>query len=256
MSDFDREAERERLREKYENDEQKREHSERMSELLLKGATMTNVHCEECGDPVFRYDGQEFCPTCQREVGAGAGAEAGVGDDAPGTADSGAAEPTEPASGDGRPDAGGAGADAGQTGQPEPGAGRAPDLRSDAATGSGLAGTGREAEPSATPEASPDDRSAGRGPVPEEDATPGPAVDAHGAGPEGGQERAGPDPSAPTEPRPEPTADDGTLSEARAALVRTLTDAARRAEATSDPRTRRDHLAAAREAAEALSALR
>ena len=34
MSDFDEEKERERLREKYEQDKQKREASERMSELL------------------------------------------------------------------------------------------------------------------------------------------------------------------------------------------------------------------------------
>lgn len=65
MSDFDREAERERLREQFERDKAKREQSERMSELLLKGATMTNKHCDNCGDPVFRHDGQEFCPTCQ-----------------------------------------------------------------------------------------------------------------------------------------------------------------------------------------------
>jgi uncharacterized Zn finger protein (UPF0148 family) len=65
MSEFDKEAERERLREKYERDREKRAATQRMSELLLKGATMTNDHCEECGDPIFRHDGQEFCPTCQ-----------------------------------------------------------------------------------------------------------------------------------------------------------------------------------------------
>ena len=66
MSDgFDKEAEREKLREKLADDEQKREHTQRMSELLLQGATMTNRHCDDCGDPVFRHDGQEFCPTCQ-----------------------------------------------------------------------------------------------------------------------------------------------------------------------------------------------
>jgi len=69
MSDFDEEAERERLREQYEREQQKREATEHMSELLLKGATMTDAHCEECGDPIFRYDGQTFCPTCKREVG-------------------------------------------------------------------------------------------------------------------------------------------------------------------------------------------
>jgi len=65
MSEFDKEAERERLREKYERDREKREATQRMSELLLKGATMTNSHCDSCGDPIFRYDGEEFCPTCQ-----------------------------------------------------------------------------------------------------------------------------------------------------------------------------------------------
>ncbi|WP_135665233.1 Sjogren's syndrome/scleroderma autoantigen 1 family protein [Halorhabdus rudnickae] len=68
MSDFDEEAERERLREQYEREQQKREATEHMSELLLKGATMTDAHCEECGDPIFRYDGQTFCPTCKQEV--------------------------------------------------------------------------------------------------------------------------------------------------------------------------------------------
>lgn len=67
---FDKEAERERLREKYERDQQRRESTQRMSELLLKGATMTNQHCGECGSPLFRHDGEVFCPTCQgtREV--------------------------------------------------------------------------------------------------------------------------------------------------------------------------------------------
>jgi len=68
MSDFDKEAERERLREKYEQDKRKREATEQMSELLLQGATMTNAHCSECNDPIFRYDGQEFCATCEKPV--------------------------------------------------------------------------------------------------------------------------------------------------------------------------------------------
>src|SRR6056297_1378770 len=68
MSDFDKEAEREKLREKYGEEDQKRKATEQMSELLLKGATMTNAHCTDCGDPIFRYDGQEFCPTCQKPV--------------------------------------------------------------------------------------------------------------------------------------------------------------------------------------------
>lgn len=66
--DYDKEAEREKLRQQLEREEASREASQRMSDLLLKGATMTNKHCGECGDPIFRQDGQEFCPTCQRPV--------------------------------------------------------------------------------------------------------------------------------------------------------------------------------------------
>jgi hypothetical protein len=46
------------------------------------------------------------------------------------------------------------------------------------------------------------------------------------------------------------------VAEARQSLERTLARFARAAAATDDPRVARDHLAAAREAAEALSALR
>jgi UPF0148 protein len=62
---FDEEAVREELREKYADDEQEREATARMSELLLQGATMTNQHCDRCGSPIFRYEGQSFCPECQ-----------------------------------------------------------------------------------------------------------------------------------------------------------------------------------------------
>ena len=67
MSDFDKEAEREKLRKKFADDEEKRAGTRRMSELLLKGATMTNKHCGRCSDPLFRYDGQTFCPSCQAD---------------------------------------------------------------------------------------------------------------------------------------------------------------------------------------------
>jgi uncharacterized Zn finger protein (UPF0148 family) len=67
MSDFDKEAEREKLRKKFARDEEKRADTRRMSELLLKGATMTNKHCNQCSDPLFRHDGQTFCPSCQAE---------------------------------------------------------------------------------------------------------------------------------------------------------------------------------------------
>jgi len=69
MSDFDKEAEREKLRKKYARDEEKRAHTQRMSELLLQGATMTSSHCEQCGDPLFRHNGQTFCASCQAENG-------------------------------------------------------------------------------------------------------------------------------------------------------------------------------------------
>ncbi|CQH62352.1 UPF0148 family protein [Halobacterium hubeiense] len=61
---FDEEAVREELREKYADDD--RGETERMSELLLQGATMTNQHCDRCGNPIFRYEGESFCPNCQQ----------------------------------------------------------------------------------------------------------------------------------------------------------------------------------------------
>lgn len=76
MSDFDKEAEREKLRKKYARDEQKRANTQRMSELLLKGATMTNQHCNQCGDPVFRHNGQTFCARCQADAAQQANADA------------------------------------------------------------------------------------------------------------------------------------------------------------------------------------
>ena len=79
MSEFDKEAEREKLREQFAEDEEDRESTERMSELLLQGATMTNKHCDVHGDPIFRYDGEEFCPSCRA-----AGQETGTVDPATG----------------------------------------------------------------------------------------------------------------------------------------------------------------------------
>lgn len=68
MSEFDKEAEREKLREQLEQDRERRETTQQMSELLLKGATMLNVHCADCASPIFRHEGEEFCPTCNRSV--------------------------------------------------------------------------------------------------------------------------------------------------------------------------------------------
>jgi len=177
MSGFDEEAERERLREKYEQDQEKRAATQRMSELLLKGATMTNSHCDACGDPLFRHDGRTFCPTCQA------------------------------ADGD--------------------------------AAGNGDADTDAEAAGNGDADAAADTSSAA-------DRVPGPgAAEAGGA----------PEPRTQS-PRPaSSTAESTPLDDARASLSRTLVRYARAAEETDDPRRATELLAAAREAAEALSAL-
>jgi uncharacterized Zn finger protein (UPF0148 family) len=189
LSGFDEEAERERLREKYEQDQEKRASTQRMSELLLKGATMTNSHCDTCGDPIFRHDGQEFCPTCQ-------------------AADGNAAEQEATADPDPEPTAAGTEADADATPAPEA---ATPDRRASPEPGDD-AGDGR-----------------GRAPAAESDTTLSP----------------------PPSSRPA----DAPLDDARASLSRTLLKYARAAEETDDPRRAKELLAAAREAAETLSAL-
>ena len=238
--DFDREAEREKLREKYERDKAKREASERMSELLLQGATMTNRHCPECHSPVFTYEGTAFCPTCQREVTedgelageAGAGAEsgdAGPTDDGAATADAG---PTDDAE---NGEAAAVSADGKTVGESHPESGTAPEAD---ATG----------EPAGAAESSVDEertgpRSAGRR-QPSEETRPAPTperrparVDPPARREERGGERRG-------------------LDDAEAALVREITNLTRRAEETRDVGRKRDFFAAAREAAETLETVR
>ncbi|ELZ48447.1 hypothetical protein C464_07100 [Halorubrum coriense DSM 10284] len=233
MSDgFDKEAEREKLREKYADDEQKREHTQRMSELLLKGATMTNRHCEECGDPIFRHDGREFCPTCGNEAGSAAGADAGDG--------SAAAEPT---SADETADAAAA--------SEQSGADAAAENR---AAGSGAVDSGAtetrqpQSPPSATVPAqgsptSQDTRSPRESSPQASPSTGGSAPQRSGSG------------AAESPQSSPPRSDADGVGAARASLTRTLTRFARAAEETDDPRRARDHLEAAREAAEALAAL-
>ena len=92
MSEFDKEAEREKLRKQFADDEQDREETERMSELLLQGATMTNKHCETCGSPLFRQNGATFCPTCGGDGRTAPSGSAGA-QRAQGAADQSAAEP-------------------------------------------------------------------------------------------------------------------------------------------------------------------
>ena len=225
MSDFDKEAERERLREKYERDQEKRKSTERMSELLLKGATMTDAHCADCGDPIFRYDGEEFCPTCQ-EV---------ITDDESGDAEgeSGAADAETP---------GEAGTDATPASDtdasPAPGAGTTPES-APGTNGANASATGPRPDAPASND-------------PREDASTGRATRDRSTG--SSARSAAPDQGdAPS--RSTPSGDAEGLAAARDSLTRTLLAQARAAEECEDPRQAKTHLAAAREAAETISAL-
>jgi uncharacterized Zn finger protein (UPF0148 family) len=210
MGDFDKEAERRRLREKYEKDESRRQETARMSELLLKGATMTNVHCDDCGAPIFRYQGREFCPNCQAGSSGGSEAVEEVADEAgaDGEDDATVAGTVTDA------DAGADGADAGSRTE------EAGDRDADDAPAS--------PEPRASAESR---RGNGREPV-DADRFAEPASASVDAGARG-----------------------ATAADARASLLAAVTAHAARGESADDPRRAREHLAAAREAAEALSAL-
>jgi len=219
MSEFDEEAERERLREKYEQDKREREATEKMSELLLQGATMTNAHCSECGDPIFRYDGQEFCPTCERPVDrSGTESDASGEDGGADESGSGSIEVTTPSD-----DARVAFGDAEES-RPENGADAEP-----AATEADAESPEPDRETSARTDSTRQSDRPARPAEPQQPATSAPES----------PESAAADPAAAREP-----------------LVRTLVRFSERAAATDDPRRARDHLAAAREAAETLAALR
>ena len=247
MSDgFDKEAEREKLREKLADDEQKREHTQRMSELLLKGATMTNRHCEECGDPIFRHDGREFCPTCGNEVGGAAGETPADADGTPADADG------TPTGADGTPtDAGADAAGAAGNGSIDVDPADSVDAESTEADPVD-AGSNETAQPrSPSRESAPSQGSAPRGSTPPQRSG--------GQRPEAKRPEARGSASQPPDTRPSPSsrsADDAEgIGAARASLTRTPTRFARAAEETDDPRRARDQLEAAREAAEALAAL-
>jgi len=203
MSDFDKEAERERLREQYEREQAKREVSEKMSELLLQGATMTNAHCSECGDPIFRYEGQEFCATCEKAVDR---AEDEAGEEATGEGegadDSGEHIEVTAPSEEARVQFGGE------------------DVGTDAADSAG------ETRPADAP-ARDDPAGAER---------PGGSRSRQATGAAGGEV--------------------GAVGDAHDALQRTLARFSEQAAATDDPREAEAYLAAAREAAETLAALR
>ena len=242
MSDFDKEAERERLREKYERDQEKRKSTERMSELLLKGATMTDTHCADCGDPIFRYDGEEFCPTCQEVItddeSGDAEGESGAADGESG-AQSAEAEPKS--TGDGETP-GEAGTDAspasGTDASPAPGAGTTPES-APGTNGANAGATGPRPDAPASND-------------PREDASTGRATRDRSTG--SSARSAAPDQGdAPS--RSTPSGDAEGLAAARDSLTRTLLAQARAAEECEDPRQAKTHLAAAREAAETISVL-
>lgn len=223
MSDFDREAERERLREKYEKDEEKRKNTQRMSELLLQGATMTNKHCEVCGDPIFRYDGEEFCATCRAE-GRAQGAAA-AGDTDPATV--AARDETAPATNDG-----------------------------EATTAAAESNIEERTVERASPQSpAPDERSSAEGRPTDDESTAPPTSHADSEHRQYPSDQS----TAPSRERTERVStaggERGGLGEARASLVRTLSRLASAAESTEDPRQAREYLEAAREAAETLAAL-
>jgi uncharacterized Zn finger protein (UPF0148 family) len=250
--DFDKEAERERLREKYERDKKKREATEQMSELLLQGATMTNAHCSECSDPIFRYDGQEFCPTCEKPVDRGTAEDAEDAEDGDDAEDGEGIEVTTP-SDDARVAFG--------------------DGQNEAEAADAAAGEPRDDQQSQPPE-TPASNAAGGQPSPNaagDQPSPKAAGDQPSPNAAESQAPAAPRQPAPRQSEPQPRTDDrqppqgstaatatgGADAEAaREALVETLTRFSRQAAATEDPNRAREHLAAAREAAEALAALR
>ncbi|EMA40125.1 Sjogren's syndrome/scleroderma autoantigen 1 family protein [Halococcus hamelinensis] len=221
MSEFDKEAERKKLEERFAEEEEDRETTERMSELLLQGATMTDVHCDECGNPLFRYDGQTFCSSCQRTVerSEGTGNAAATENTAAGnTATEPAAEPTNATQETTTRSA----ADQ-QVPATDPHDGSA-----DVGRGSPTGTAAGRNEPS-EPVSAPDQRQ--RAPA---DGTPTNGATA-------GMEGSG-------------TADG--LAATEASLSRTLRRQADAAERAEDLGRTRNHLAAVREAAEALDAVR
>lgn len=233
MSDFDKEAEREKLRKKYERDKEERKATQRMSDLLLKGATMTNAHCGTCGDPLFEQDGITFCPSCHGNPDAVRGTELDAqsaethGTEERSTDDESVdqavesdqsevmTEPTTPTA-------------AGDTGSAT--------SRNDAATDTSAVAT----EPTAEKRTRSDEHAREREP----ETTPSPNDQLPRPTPSG---RHGPSTSS---------AIDGDLEVAHDALVRTLEKFAREAAATDDPRYARECLEAAREASETLVTLR
>ena len=272
MSDFDKEAEREKLREKFEKEEDNRAATEQMSELLLKGATMTNAHCSECGDPIFRYDGQEFCPTCQKPVARdtqASGTEASD-DDQDGHADDGdqieVADPSNEARVQfGNPDEEAAGSPPDAT--DEPGRQETAHTQADPAEQSPAEAesepTPSTNTPPAPPEAGGDQSAQGSGhSAPEAQTAQKDTSSASDRQTTNEQAFETATQNPPVSARQTAASDSNTddiaanMDAASALLAETARRFAERAAATENPREAREHLQAAREAAEALDAAR
>jgi uncharacterized Zn finger protein (UPF0148 family) len=267
MSDFDEEAERERLRQQYEADAEKRETTERMSELLLQGATMTNQHCNACHSPVFAYQDQAFCPTCQAEIDESGNPVTG----------SDAAEAAEAEQADSATDADPELESEPETARPGPEAARSePDDETASGTrikvndpaGNAAADSDSASNPNSSPAAE-----TGSPPEPASEPTePRERRDSPAAEPTASTDPTSSPPSSPSATDSETTAGidrartgrtdrpDETaaidLTAAQASLSRTLTRLSERAEQSEDLSRTREHLLAAREAADALAALK
>ncbi len=219
MSDFDKEAEREKLRKKYADDEDKRANTKRMSELLLKGATMTNQHCDSCGDPLFRHNGQTFCPTCQADSQQSAAQSDGTQQPTP--EQSGDADQQQPPNAELTPEQ-----PANSTPQP---------------TQSTPTHPATNGQPTQADTQSETNRSSAT------QSSPPTATQSSRSRPQSSQST--PQPSSPA------TAGDSGLRDARQSLAATVTQFSQRAAETDDPRRAKELLSAAREAAETLRAL-
>jgi hypothetical protein len=241
---FDKEAEREKLREKYEADQARRQATQQMSELLLKGATMTDHHCDDCGSPIFRYDGEAFCPTCAGtrgvegegdqqqggEQGAGAGEQGGQR----GAGEAGQ-QPSRQQRGQ-RPGRQQTGADQGQA------AGADPRLSGDAPDEGGEDASAPSDDDGELDET---DLEAARKRLDEQSASRSPSV----GGP--GDRR----PDAPVGDSPVRQGEVPSMAQTRASLRRAIVSLSEQAAQSDDPNRAHDLLQGTREASEALSAL-
>jgi hypothetical protein len=242
---FDKEAEREKLREKYGDDQEQREATQEMSDLLLRGATMTNQHCGECGNPIFRMDGEQFCPNCGGTRGTAGGESqpaegpddegsdraaadpgAGAADQPPTAVRSGSGQSPEAGDVDRRPEADGT------------------DRRRVAAGGNQPADdAGGHGDRGAAPRSGTSDR------TPAADRTSDANPEGDGEPPSARRSRRGPEPhEASVEEAP-------SMAQAQASLRRAIVSLSEQAAQSDDPVRAKELLEAAGEAAAALSEL-